>query len=121
MMPPGTDNPEKMADELNAMDPDQAEQMLQLLAGMQDLNTALSDLNDTVSSMAEEEPGPAAAPVVSQSRKTDEQKERQRNQLWRQIRNLEAERDSLKGLFAGMKKKKLQREIDELRDQLKKI
>jgi hypothetical protein len=54
MMPPGTDNPEKMAEELNDMDPEQAEKMLNLLIGMNELNDALSDLNDTVSGKKKE-------------------------------------------------------------------
>lgn len=55
-------------------------------------------------------------------RRADEQhKERQRNDIKEMIRQAEQERDSLKGVFAVLKRKKLQKEIDELKDQLRKI
>ena len=51
----------------------------------------------------------------------EKQKAEQRNALLKQIRDLEAERDAAKGLFAGMKRNKLQKQIDELREKLEKI
>ena len=52
---------------------------------------------------------------------SDEQKQHERNALINRITALEKERDSLGGLFAGLKRKKLQREIDDLKDQLRRL
>lgn len=52
---------------------------------------------------------------------TEEQKQHERNALINRITALEKERDSLGGIFAGMKRKKLQREIDDLKDQLRRL
>ena len=53
--------------------------------------------------------------------KTEEQKQHERNALINRIRALEKERDGLTGLFAGFKRKKLQSQIDELYDQLRRL
>ena len=49
----------------------------------------------------------------------EQEKQARRNELTGRIQRLEQERDSLKGLFAGMKRKKIQKEIDELKEQLR--
>lgn len=51
----------------------------------------------------------------------EQRRERQRSDLENLIRQLKQERDSLKGLFAGMKRKKIQKEIDALTEQLRRI
>lgn len=73
-------------------------------------------------------PKPAPRPVTAvpsrptvQQSNTGDQKQFRRNQLRRQIHDLETERDSAKGLFAGMKRKKLQKQIDELTEQLNRL
>ena len=48
-------------------------------------------------------------------------KQRRRDELHRQIAELEKERDSLKGLFAGLKRNKIQKQIDELKEQIRRI
>ena len=52
---------------------------------------------------------------------SDPAKEHQRNALNNRIRALEQERDSLTGLFAGFRRKRLQNEIDDLKDQLRRL
>ena len=51
----------------------------------------------------------------------EERKEKQRNQLKAKIQKLKDERDSLKGLFTGTKRSKLQKQIDEMTEQLRAI
>ena len=51
----------------------------------------------------------------------EQRRERQRRDLENRIRQLKQERDSLKGLFAGMKRNKIQKEIDALTEQLRRI
>ena len=54
-------------------------------------------------------------------RKAEESEaEKRRKEINEQIYKLIAERDSIKGLFSGMKRKKIQKVIDELRNQLEK-
>ena len=48
-------------------------------------------------------------------------REQQKNALLKQIRDLEAERDAAKGLFAGGKRKRLQAQIDELYERLRRL
>ena len=43
------------------------------------------------------------------------------NQRHKKIQALEKERDSLTGLFAGLKRRKLQSQIDELKDQMRRL
>ncbi len=64
--------------------------------------------------------GSAAAQAAS-AQGADDQKERQRNHIWGLIRDLEDERDAIKGLFAGMRRNKLQKRIDELKDKLRQL
>ena len=52
---------------------------------------------------------------------TEEQKQHERNALINRITALEKERDSLGGLFAGLKRKKLQKEIDMLKEEIRKL
>lgn len=55
-------------------------------------------------------------------RKAEESEaEKRRKEINEQIYKLIAERDSIKGLFSGMKRKKIQKVIDELRNQLEKL
>ena len=54
-------------------------------------------------------------------KQAEEQKQQQRNRLSKQIHDLEKERDEAKGLFAGMKRNRLQKQIDELYDLLRRI
>lgn len=51
----------------------------------------------------------------------EERKEKRRKQLKAKIQKLRNERDSLRGLLAGTKRSKLQKQIDELTEQLRKI
>ena len=44
-----------------------------------------------------------------------------RKQLEAQIRSLEAERDAVRGIFGGIKRKKLQSQIDELQAELRRL
>ena len=119
MMPPGTDDPQAMADELNAMEPEKAEQMLKLLIGMNELNQSLSDLNDAIDS-ATEENTTQQEPLRPVKDEREEQRQRDKNRILAQITQLEKERDEAKGLFAGMKKKKIQKQIDDLKEELRK-
>ena len=48
-------------------------------------------------------------------------KERYRNSLLERIQDLEMERDSVKGLFAGIKRNKIQKQIDELKDEMRRL
>lgn len=48
-------------------------------------------------------------------------KERQKKALVEQIHDLEIQRDSAKGLFARMKRNKIQRQIDELNDEVRRL
>ena len=57
----------------------------------------------------------------SQAAALEQQKEAKRNEIWSRIRRLEEERDSLKGLFAGFKRGKLDRQILELKQELRRI
>lgn len=52
---------------------------------------------------------------------TEEQKQHERNALINRITALEKERDSLGGLFAGLKRKKLQKEIDMLKEEIRRL
>ena len=55
-------------------------------------------------------------------RRTEEtRKKEKRDKIKAEIQNLTDEMNSLHGLFAGMKRKKIQRQIDELNEQLRKI
>ena len=119
MLPPGQDEPEKMVAELNSMDPDQAEKMLNALIALNDLNKELSGLNEMLKN-GEEENTPASASQPAQP-EYDDKKQHQRNALNNRIRALEKERDGVTGLFGGMKRKKIQREIDDLKDQLRRL
>lgn len=56
-----------------------------------------------------------------QRREDEQRRERQRGDLENRIRQLKQERDSVKGLFAGMKRNKIQKEIDALTEQLRRI
>lgn len=64
-------------------------------------------------------PKPVQAPAATQG--ADDQKERQRNHIRGLIRDLEKERDAIKGLFAGMRRNKIQKQIDELKAKLRQI
>lgn len=57
----------------------------------------------------------------SAAREADEQKERRRRALSNQILALEKERDRLTGFFAGMKRKWIQKEIDLLKEEIRKL
>lgn len=48
-------------------------------------------------------------------------KEQQKKVLLKQIHDLEMERDSITGLFAGMKRNKLQKQIDEFNEKLRRL
>ena len=52
---------------------------------------------------------------------SEEQKQHERNALINRITALEKERDSLGGLFAGLKRKKLQKEIDMLKEEIRRL
>ena len=57
-----------------------------------------------------------------EDRKAAEAKRKaERDRINEEIFDLTYEMDSLKGLFAGMKRKKLQKRIDELNEQLRKL
>ena len=49
-----------------------------------------------------------------------QEEKKQRDQIWEQISQLEKEQEAVTGLFAGMKKKRIQRQIDELKSELRK-
>ena len=51
----------------------------------------------------------------------EERKEKRRKQLKAKIQKLRDERDPLRGLLAGTKRSKLQKQIDELTEQLRQI
>ena len=106
MMPPGTDNPEQVAEELNEMEPERAKQMLELLAVVNRVSNTLNHLSDTVNNMAGNKPA---------------QESDQRERIWRRIYELEEKRDNLKGLFVEFRKRKLQNEIDRLKEELKQL
>ena len=54
-------------------------------------------------------------------REAETQRQRERNNLLREIASLEQERDGLRGLFAGFKRSKLQKQIDELKERLRRL
>ena len=54
-------------------------------------------------------------------RAAEERKKAERERINAEIYDLSQEMDSLKGLFAGMKRKKLQKRIDELNEQLRRL
>lgn len=121
MLPPGQDEPEKMVAELNAMDPDQAEKMLNALIALNDLNKELADLNNALTDNAEE-PEPARNDVYARAERSMEQeKANKREMLTQRIRSLEKERDNVTGIFAGMKRKKIQKEIDMLKEEIRRL
>ena len=51
----------------------------------------------------------------------EERKKAERDRINERIYDLSQEMESLKGLFAGMKRKKLQKQIDELNEQLRRL
>ncbi len=51
----------------------------------------------------------------------EEKKAAQRESLRKEISKLTEEMNAIKGLFSGMKKKKIQKQIDELQDRIKRI
>ena len=57
----------------------------------------------------------------AERRAAEERKKAERDRINAQIFDLSQEMDSLRGLFAGMKRKKLQKQIDELNEQLKRL
>ena len=57
----------------------------------------------------------------AERRAAEERKKAERERINNEIAGLRAEMDSLKGLFAGMKRKKLQKQIDELNEQLRRL
>lgn len=81
-----------------------------------------TDLEDYVRA-SERERQAAAERQRQEMLKRDEEarKNTQRNSLRQRISQLEKERDTLKGLFAGVKRNKIQREIDELNALLRRI
>ena len=106
MIPPETENPEDMAERLNRMDPGSAEKMMQLLLASHKTNEMMNQLRGTGRSRAKQ--ASAAEPG-------------QRQRIWRRIYELEEKRDNLKGLFADFRKKRIQNEIDRLKDELKQM
>ena len=56
-----------------------------------------------------------------EQRENEARKQKKRDALLAQIHELQKEQENARGLFAGMKRKKLQREIDELNAQLRRI
>lgn len=57
----------------------------------------------------------------AERRAAEERKKAERERINAQIYDLSQEMDSLKGLFAGMKRKKLQKQIDELNERLRRL
>ena len=61
---------------------------------------------------------------AAEKNRTAGENEKTQHEIWKlmdQIAALKKERDALKGLFAGFKRKKLQKEIDELKERLNKL
>ena len=63
----------------------------------------------------QEDPMPVEKPVMS------EETRRKRNMLRKRIHDLEKEKEAAKGLFGGMKRNKIQKQIDELNKQLQEL
>ena len=57
----------------------------------------------------------------AEKKEAEAKKKEQRNRIEAEINRLTIEMNSQKGLFAGMKRKKLQAQIDELNDQLRRL
>ena len=54
-------------------------------------------------------------------KEAEARREQEITATYKQIRELEKERDEVTGIFAGLKRKKLQKQIDELREKLKRL
>ena len=135
MLPEGQEDAEAILAELNEMDPEQAENTLSALIAVHKLQKELSELtamfggntqeDDSAQREAEERRRKAqeAQREAEERRRKDQeaQKQRERASLEREIASLEHERDSLRGLFAGFKRSKIQKQIDELKGRLRRL
>ena len=121
MLPEGQEDAEAILAELNEMDPEQAENTLSALIAVHKLQKELAELTAMVGGDTQEDD--TAQREAEERRRKDEEAQRQRERasLEREIAALEQERDGLRGLFAGFKRSKLQRQIDELKGRLRRL
>ena len=121
MLPEGQEDAEAILAELNEMDPEQAENTLSALIAVHKLQKELADLSAMIG--GDEQEDNTAQREAEERRRRDEevQRQRERASLEREIASLEQERDGLRGLFAGFKRSKLQRQIDELKGRLRRL
>lgn len=145
IIPEGADQAE-IEKELEEMSDEDAQTMIDTMRQLKDLQGQLSDLSDMVDQARKEEEekaererreAEAQAQREAEERAKREQarrereeaerranearKQEQRNRIKAEIQSLTDEMNSLRGLFAGMKRKKLQKQIDELNEQLRRI
>lgn len=145
IIPEGADQAE-IEKELEEMSDEDAQNVIDAMRQLKDLQGQLSDLSDMVNQAQKEEEEKAererrAAEAQAQReaeerarreqarrereeaerRAAEARKQEQRNRIKAEIQSLTDEMNSLRGLFAGMKRKKLQKRIDELNDQLRRI
>lgn len=79
-------------------------------------------IEDYVKKSAAERAAQAERERQERARKEEEErKRRERNALTQRIQALEKERDGLTGLFAAFKRRKLQNEIDELKEKMRRL
>ncbi len=117
------------------MSDEDAQNVIDAMRQLKDLQGQISDLSDMVNQAQKEEEEKAQREAEERARREQARREReeaerraaearkqeQRNRIKAEIQSLTDEMNSLRGLFAGMKRKKLQKRIDELNEQLRRI
>ena len=134
IIPEGADQAE-IEKELEEMSDEDAQNVIDAMRQLKDLQGQISDLSDMVNQAQKEEEEKAQREAEERARREQARREReeaerraaearkqeQRNRIKAEIKSLTDEMNSLRGLFAGMKRKKLQKRIDELNEQLRRI
>ena len=103
------------------MDPEQAENTLSALIAVHKLQKELAELTAMVGGDTQEDDTDQREAEERRRKDEEAQRQRERASLEREIAALEQERDGLRGLFAGYKRSKLQRQIDELKGRLRRL
>ena len=145
IIPDGADQAE-YEKELEEMSDEEAEAMIEALRKLKDLQSQLSEIGDMIDQAQKEEEEKterekreaqerAKQEAEENARREQARREREeaerrsaearkkaeRDRINEEIFDLTSEMNSLRGLFAGMKRKKLQKRIDELNEQLRKL
>ena len=91
--------------------------------------TAYSSQSDALSAKAKAlaplkpvtEPSKKQEPWVLKRNEEADKNKKRKDEIRQEISRLQAERDSVRGLFGGFKRKKIQKQIDELYDEMHRL